>query len=54
MNSIQEKIMSRLKSETACYHLVHYLLSSSLLSKNVMIKIYKTIILLVVLYGYET
>ena len=30
------------------------LLSSSLLSKNLKIKIYKTVILSVVLYGYET
>jgi len=46
--------MSRLKSGNACYHLVQILLSSSLLSKNLKIKIYKTIILLVVLYGCET
>ena len=31
-----------------------YLLSSSLLSKNLKIKIYRTIILFVVLYGCET
>jgi hypothetical protein len=31
-----------------------YLLSSSLLSKNIKIKIYRTIILPFVLYGYET
>ena len=30
------------------------LLSSSLLSKNLKIKIYRTVILPVVLYGYET
>jgi len=33
---------------------VHNLLSSSLLSKNLKIKIYRTIILPVVLYGCET
>jgi hypothetical protein len=33
-NSIQEEIKSRLKSESACYHSVQNLLSSSLLSKN--------------------
>jgi hypothetical protein len=33
---------------------VHNLLSSSLLSKSVKIKIYKNIIFPVVLYGYET
>jgi hypothetical protein len=34
--------------------MTHYLLSSSLLSKNVKIKIYGTIILPVVLYGCES
>jgi len=53
-NSIQEEIKSRLKSRNACYHSVQNLLSSSLLSKNLKIKIYRTIILPVVLYGYET
>ena len=38
----------------ACYYLVQNLLSSSLLSKNLKIKIYRTIILPVVLYGFET
>jgi len=37
-----------------CYHSVQNLLSSSLLSKNLKIKIYRTIILPVVLYGCET
>jgi hypothetical protein len=41
---------SRLKSENVCYHSVQNLLSSSLLSKNVNIEIYRTIIFLVVLY----
>jgi len=53
-NSIQEEIKSRLKSRNACYHLVQNLLSSSLLSKNLKIKIYRTIILPGVLYGCET
>ena len=53
-NSIQEDIKSRLKSGNACYHSVQNVLSSSLLSKNIKIKIYKTIILPVVLYGCET
>ena len=52
-NSIQEKIKSRLKSGNACYHLVQNLLSSSLLSKNLKIKVYRTITLAVVLYGCE-
>ena len=53
-NSIQEEIKSRLKSGNACYHSVQNVLSSSLLSKNIRIKIYRTIILCVVLYGCET
>ena len=52
--SIQEEIKSRLKLRNACYHSVQNLLSSSLLSKNLKIKIYGTIILPIVLYGYET
>ena len=53
-NSIQEKIKSRLKSGNACYHSVQNHLSSSLLSKNLKIKIYRSIILPVVWYGCET
>jgi hypothetical protein len=44
-NSIQEEIKSRLKSGNACYHSVQNLLSCSLLSKNVKIKLYRNIIL---------
>jgi len=44
-NSIQEEIMSGLKSWNACYHSVQNLLSSTLLTKNLKIKIYRTIIL---------
>jgi len=39
-NSIQEEIKSRLKLGNACYYSVQNLLSSSLLSKNLKIKIY--------------
>jgi hypothetical protein len=53
-NSIQEEIKSTLKSGSACYHSVQDLLSSSFLSKNSKIKMYRTIILPVVLYGCET
>jgi len=53
-NSIAEEIKSRLTSGSACYHSVQNLLSSKLLSKNLKIKIYRTIILPVVLYGCET
>jgi len=38
-NSIQEEIKSRLKLGNACYYSVQNLLSSSLLSKNLKIKI---------------
>ena len=53
-SSIQEEIKCRLKSGNACYYSVTNLLSSSLLSKTLEMKIYRTIILPVVLYGYET
>ena len=53
-NSIQEDIKSRLKSDNACYHSVRNLLFSSLLSKNLKIKLYRTIRMPVVLYGCET
>jgi len=53
-NSIAEEIKSRLRSGSACYHSVQNLLSSWLLSKNLKIRIYRTIILPVVLYGCET
>jgi hypothetical protein len=53
-NLILEEIKRRLNSGNACYHSVQNLLSSYLLSKNVKIRLYKTIILPVVLYGCET
>jgi hypothetical protein len=53
-NSVHEEIKSRLKSGNACYHSMQNLLSSSLLSKCVKITIYRTIMLLVVLYSCET
>jgi hypothetical protein len=52
-NLIQEEIKRRLNSGDACYHSVQNLLSSSLLSKYIKIRIYKTIILPVVLYGCD-
>jgi hypothetical protein len=45
----QEEIKRRLDSSNACYHSVQNLLSSCLLSKKMKIRIYKTIILPVVL-----
>jgi hypothetical protein len=53
-NLILEEIKRRLNSGNACYHSVQNLLSSRLLSKNIEIRIYETIILPVVLYGGET
>jgi hypothetical protein len=51
---IQEEIKRRLNSGNACYHLVQNLLSSSLLSKNLKIRIFEATIFPVVLYGCET
>jgi hypothetical protein len=53
-NLIQEEIKRRLSSGNACYRSVQSLLSSRLLSKNVKIRIYKTIMLPVILYRCET
>jgi hypothetical protein len=47
-HSIQEEIKSRLKLGNACYNSVQNLLSSSLLSKKLKIKIHRTIIFPVV------
>ena len=52
-NCIQEEIKIRLNSGNACYQSVQNILCSIVLSKNTKIKIYRTIILHVVLYGYE-
>jgi len=38
----------------ACYHSVRYLVSSGLLTKNLNIKIYRTILFPFILYGCET
>jgi hypothetical protein len=53
-NCMHEEIKSRLNSGNACYHSVQTLLSSSLQSRNIKVKIYKTITLPVVLHGCET
>jgi hypothetical protein len=53
-NLIQDVIKRRLSSGNVCCHSVQNLLSSRLLSKNIKIRIYKTVILPVVLYGCET
>ena len=51
--SIPEEIKIRLRSGNACYHSVQNLLSSRLLSKNLKIKIYSTIILSVFCMGVK-
>ena len=53
-NFIQEEIKSRLKKGNVCYHSLQHLLSSSLLSKLIKIKVYRIIILPVVLYECDT
>jgi hypothetical protein len=53
-NDIHDEIKSGLNSGNACFCSVQNLLSSHLISKNLKIKIHKTVILPVVLYGYET
>jgi hypothetical protein len=53
-NGIHDEMKNRLNSGNACYYTVHNLLSSRLISKSLKIKIYKTVILPVVLYEYET
>jgi hypothetical protein len=53
-NLIQEEIKRSLNSGNDFYHSVQNLLSSRLLSKNLKIRIYRTMILPVVLYGCET
>jgi hypothetical protein len=53
-NCMNEEIKARLNSGNACYHLVQSFLTYHLLSRNVKVKIYKTIILPVVLYVCET
>ena len=53
-NSTQKEIKFTFKAGNSCYCPVQTHLSSRLLSKNLKIKMYKTIILSVVLYGSET
>jgi hypothetical protein len=52
--SIQEEVKSRLKLGNACYYSVQNLLSPRLLSKNLKIRIHRSINLPVVLYQCET
>ena len=50
-NSVHKEIKCRLKIGNSCYYSVQTLLSSRLLSKNLKMQIYRTIILPVVLHG---
>jgi hypothetical protein len=53
-NCMNEEIKSRLNSGNACFHAVRCLVSSRLLSRNVQVEIYKTLIPPSVLCGCET
>jgi hypothetical protein len=53
-NDIHGEIKSRLNSGNAYYYWVQNLFSSRLISNNLKIKIYKTVIFPVALYGWET
>jgi hypothetical protein len=53
-NDTRDENKSRLNSGNSCYHSVQDLLFSRLIQKKLKIKIYKTVILPVVLYGCET
>ncbi|KAJ4438657.1 hypothetical protein ANN_14604 [Periplaneta americana] len=54
INDTREEIKCRINMGNACYYSVEKLLSSNLLSKNLNVRIYKTVILPFVLYGCET
>ncbi|KAJ4447163.1 hypothetical protein ANN_09164 [Periplaneta americana] len=54
INDTWEEIKHRINMGNACYYSVEKLLSSSMLSKNLKVRIYKKVILSVVLYGCET
>jgi hypothetical protein len=53
-NDIYDEIKSTINSGNACFYSVQNLLSSRLISKYLKIKIYKIVILLVVLFGFES
>ncbi|KAJ4448500.1 hypothetical protein ANN_10516 [Periplaneta americana] len=54
INDTREEIKHRMNMGNACHYSVEKLLSSILLSKSLKVRIYKTVILPVVLYGCET
>jgi hypothetical protein len=51
---IHEEVDTSLKSDKFCYNSVQKFYSSNLRSKNIKIKVYRTTISPVVLYGWET
>jgi hypothetical protein len=53
-NDVHDEIKSRVNPGNDCYYSVQNLLSYCLTTKNLKIKIYRTVILPVVLYGCET
>jgi hypothetical protein len=53
-NYIHDEVKGKLNSGNVCYYSVQNLLPSLLISKNLKIKIYKTVIFPVVLYGCKT
>jgi hypothetical protein len=53
-NDIHDEIKSKLNTGNACYYSVQNLLSSRLISKYLKIKVNRTVIVPVLLYGYET
>ncbi|KAJ4436010.1 hypothetical protein ANN_18634 [Periplaneta americana] len=53
INDTREEINCRITIGNACYYSVEKVLLSSLLSKNLKVRIYKAVILSVVLYGCE-
>ncbi|KAJ4437109.1 hypothetical protein ANN_17244 [Periplaneta americana] len=54
INHTREDIKHRINMGNACYYSVEKILSTSLVSKNLKVRIYKAVILPVVLYGCET
>ena len=53
-NDIREEIKRKINMGNTCHYSLEKILLSRLLSKKLKVKTYKTIILLVVLYGFET
>ena len=53
-NGIREEIKCRINMGNVCYYSLEKILSFCLFSKKLKVNTYKTIILLVVLYGCET